>query len=132
MKLKLRPPCATEDDVNVERDRRLAVGFEFRGKLFQARAQDQINMTGAASAASIAMANGATPGNYRWSDPDNDFKWISADNSQVVMDAPTTIQLGLAAIKFVAAHTMAARAVKDMILAGDYVADASSNSYWPS
>ncbi|HEU5019697.1 MAG TPA: DUF4376 domain-containing protein, partial [Pseudolabrys sp.] len=85
--------------VDAERDRRTALGFAFGGKTIQSRPDDLLKITGAATAAGIAVTvGGKLPGDLRWSDPDADFVWIAADNSTLAMDAPTTIQFGQAAL----------------------------------
>lgn len=133
MKLVLRPPARpqTTADVDAERERRLGAGFLFNGKCFQGRTVDLINITGAVAAASMAIANGATAGDYRWANPEEDFCWIVSDNSLVPLDAPSVVQMGQTAMGFVAAHMMAARLIKDRITGGEVITDVVDNSLWP-
>lgn len=122
----VRQPNAA--DVDVERDRRMAAGVEFNGTLFQSRPSDHENIIGASQLAFMAVAGGAKPGNLRWSDPNQDFTWIAADNSQVPMDAPTVVDLGKAVIARKQALIHAGRQLKDMeAIPGDYVDD----KWWP-
>ena len=118
----------TVSDVNVERDRRIGLGFKFRGKVFQA---DLTRIAPAMSAATAAVLNGATDGDLHWSDPDRDFGWIALDNTTLTMDARTVIMFGQAASAHVSAHVMAARAIKDDISEGKVI-DINDDSLWPS
>jgi hypothetical protein len=77
--------------VDKERDRRIALDFEFQGKMFQARPEDVVNIGGAGTSALAAIVAGAQPGNLRWSNPAQDFVWITSDNSLMPMDAHTCI-----------------------------------------
>jgi len=122
----VRQPTAA--DVDVERDRRMTAGFEFQGTLFQSRPSDHENIIGAAQLAFMAVAGGAKPGNLRWSDSNQDFTWIAADNSLVPMDAPTVVDLGKAVIARKQALIHAGRQLKDMeTIPGDY----ADGKWWP-
>jgi hypothetical protein len=115
--------------VDAERDRRAAAGFDFNGKLIQSRDQDRENITGKAMLAFIAILGGAAAGDLRWADPDADFAWITADNSLMPMDAQTAVELGKAWAAYKERLIFAARALKDMAqLPADYTAD----QYWPA
>lgn len=120
---------ARRSAVDAERDRRIAEGFAFNGAMYQARPiPDLQNISGAASAATIAVINGAQEGDFRWADPDDDFEWIASDNTLVKMDAPTTIAFGQAALHWVDQNFKAARNIKDLeIVPEDYTSD----EYWP-
>lgn len=120
------PPSAR--DVDAERDRRIAGGFEFAGKRYQSRFDDRENIAGASTAALAAMVNGAQKGDYRWHGGDSDFVWIAEDNSLNPMDAQTVFAFGRAAMAHKQAHIFAARALKDADpIPGGYQDD----SYWP-
>lgn len=122
------PPEPTPDAIDAERDRRIAAGFTFAGKLYQSRPEDRENITGAALAALAAQMAGATTGDLRWHGGDSDFAWIAEDNSLTLMDAQTMFALGQTAMAHKQAHIFAARALKDAeVIPGDYQDDA----YWP-
>lgn len=125
-------PAATTDDVNAERDRRLARGFMFNGKMYQSDPGSLLNFSGAATDANIAITvNGAQVGDYRWASPNYDFKWITTDNSEVLTDAPTMVLLGQAARDWVTRCTYAANDIKKRIRAGERITDITRASLWP-
>lgn len=118
----------TAYDVDAERDRRIDAGMDFGAARFQTRAGDRENIAGAAQVALAAIVSGAQPGDLRWSDPDKDFTWITADNSLVAMDAQAMLAFGKAAAARKQSLIFAARAIKDMeAIPADYTAD----TYWP-
>lgn len=121
-------PPPTEDQIDAERDHRIAAGFTFGGTFYQSRPEDRENIMGASTAALGAMMQGAQAGDYRWHGGDSDFMWIAADNSTHVMDAQTVYAFGLAAMEHKTAHIFAGRAVKD---ADPIPADYADNGYWP-
>jgi len=115
-------------DVDTERDRRMDSGIRFKGATFQSRPADRENITGAAQLAFMAIVGGAKAGDLRWSDPDQDFTWIAADNSLVPMDAPTVVEFGKAAAARKQALIYAARQLKDKAaIPSDYADD----KWWP-
>src|SRR5690606_23397809 len=114
--------------VDRERDRRIAAGFTFNGKLYQSRPEDRENIAGASVAALAAMGNGALPGDYRWHGGDSDFVRIAEDNSRTPMDTQTMSAFGQAAQAHKQAHIFAARALKD---ADPIPADFADDAYWP-
>ncbi|MFC4624244.1 hypothetical protein ACFO1V_03210 [Daeguia caeni] len=122
------PPPITPDDVDAERDRRIAGGFIFGGVFYQTRPEDLENIAGASTAALAAIMNGAAPGDYRWHGSDTDFVWIAADNSTHAMDAQTLFAFGQAAMAHKQAHIFAARALKDQ---DPIPADYTDDKYWP-
>lgn len=125
IQIEMVPSAAMVDE---ERERRLDAGIEFGGRLFQSRAADRENITGAAQLAFIAIVGGAKSGDLRWSDPDQDFIWIAADNSLVPMDAHTVVEFGKVAAGRKQALIYAARALKDKaVIPGDYADD----KWWP-
>lgn len=121
------PPSPSSEDVTAERDRRIAAGFMFNGVFFDFDARAKANIAGAAQLAFMAVTAGAEPGDLFWNGGETEFTWIAADNSSVPMDAHTVIAFGRAAAHHEQAHTMIARAIKDMApIPGDYADDA----YW--
>ena len=100
--------------VNEVRDARINGGFEHDGHTFQSAPSDRENIVGLAFAAS---GSPMTPGDLRWFNPDADFKFITADNQLVAMDAPAVVALYARGMGFKAAVTYFARAYKDAILA---------------
>jgi hypothetical protein len=123
----IAPASAT--DVDAERDRRIAAGFTFNGKLYQAREQDLRNINGAATGAALALIQGATPGDLRWQGGDTDFGWIAADNTIVLMDVVTMVNFGRAAMAHVERLTMLGRSLKDRLAAGETL-DISDDARW--
>lgn len=121
------PPSNPTAMIDAERDRRIAAGFMFGGKLYQSRPEDRENISGAALAALAAQISGAEPGNLRWHGGDSDFVWIAADNSLTPMDAQTMFAFGQAAMAHKQAHIFAGRALKDAVpIRADYADD----SHW--
>lgn len=119
----------TSDDVDAERARRVAMGFDFGGTTFQSRPEDRENLAGASTAALAAMMQGAQPNDLRWHGGGSDFVWIAADNSLVPLDAQSMFALGQAAMAHKQAMMFAARAIKD---ADPIPADfATNDAYWP-
>lgn len=131
---ELGPTGPTPSMIDAERDRRIAAGFMFGGKLYQARTEDRENIAGAKSAATDAIVMfDAQPGNYGWQrllDPSlpEVAGWIAADNSFIPMDAQTVVQFGYAALGHKQAHIFAARALKDAV---PIPADYEDDGYWP-
>lgn len=115
--------------VDRERDRRIAAGFGFAGKVYQSRQTDRENISGAATAALAAIAGAAAPGDLRWHGGTSDFAWIAADNTLVPMDAQTMHAFGMAAMAHKQAHIFAARALKDE---DPIPADYQDDAYWPA
>ena len=115
--------------VDVERDRRTAETFKFRNRFFQLRPKDVQNITGAALAATLAIMNGAQPGNLRWSDPDNDFQWIATNNNTVTMDAQTMVEFANAAMAWRSSLIFKARAIKDRLVFGEML-DIADDTLW--
>jgi hypothetical protein len=83
----------TSDDINQERDRRIAGGFVFGGNTYQSDPESRQRIANAAIEAIEAIIGDVSGGNLRWSDPDNDFTWRAADNSEIPMDAPSMVDL---------------------------------------
>ena len=122
-------PAPTRDDVNAERDRRIADSFVFGGVAYDNNEQSKARITGAATLAGFAIVNGAQPGDLRWHGGATDFSWITADNSIVTMDAQTCFAFGQAAASHEKDHVFAAKALKVL---GPIPADYATNeAYWP-
>lgn len=100
------------------RDELIDGGVTFGSVVYQTRPTDRENIIGAALMASLALAAGVQPGDYRWADPENDFEWIAMDNSKVQMDALTVIELGKAQAARKQELILKARWIKDQIAAG--------------
>jgi hypothetical protein len=124
------PAPPTSAQVDAERDRRINNGLIFQGFVYQTEPDARENIAGASQAAFGAiMLNGAQAGDYRWSDPNKDFEWISTNNTRVPMDAPTMYAFGLAALAHKSAHIFAANDLKKMEpIPEDYATNAA---YWP-
>lgn len=122
------PPPLSASNVNAERNRRLAT-FPFGGVAYDFGGASSVDVAGAGALALAAIMMGAQPGDLRWADPNVDFRWIAADNSQHTMDAPTTLAFAKAAASWRAAHIYAARALKD---ADPIPADYTDDAYWPT
>ncbi len=129
------PPPVESSDVDVERDRRISAGFSFQGVHYQSRlpspgfSGDWDIFSGKSLEAFIAVMSGAQPGNLRWSDPDNDFTWIAADNTRVPMDAQTVIELGKVAAAHRSTHAFAGSDLKAQSPIPD---DYRDDKYWPA
>lgn len=123
-------PSVSSDAVNAERDRRTRQ-FMFSGKAFDfcdGRGSD-INIAGAGTLALAAIMAGAQANDLRWADPNEDFTWIAADNTKVMMDAQTCLNFAKAAADWKAKHIRKARLLKDM---NPIPADYASDSRWTS
>lgn len=119
-------PPPTTADVNMERDRRMAL-FTFDGRSYDLAGQALANVSGAGTLALAAIINGAQPGDLRWADPDEDFTWIAHDNSIVPMDAQTCWAFAQTAASWRKHCIYKARALKDM---DPIPADFAADSYW--
>ncbi|MAD43584.1 MAG: hypothetical protein CMH98_01145 [Oceanospirillaceae bacterium] len=81
--------------INDDRDERLAAGVEFDGIVYQSREIDHTRVNGLYSRALRAQSQGSgTAGDYRWFNPEVDFSYTAADNSEHLMDADTVISMG--------------------------------------
>lgn len=124
----IAPASAAPQDVDAERDRRIDAGVEFQGAVFQSRGTDRENIAGAAQLGFMAIVAGAQPGDFRWSNPDQDFTWIASDNSLVEMDAQTVVAFGKASAERKQALIFAGRMLKDMT---PIPADFDDDKWWP-
>ena len=114
--------------VNAERDRRIAEGFLFNGRIYQFRPEDKARINGAGSLAGFAIASGSEQGNVFWHGGPSPFTWISADNTEVQMDAQTMFAMAQAAAAHEAAHVFAAKSLKDTSPIPENYTD---EAFWP-
>lgn len=118
------PPPIEPYQVDMERDRRLGIGFMFNGKLIDSSDSSRASITEFATLAFMAKLNGAATGSYRWGNPDNDFTWITADNSLMPLDANGMVSLSIAASSNKSNLVLSARALKAMsTIPQDYTSD---------
>lgn len=122
------PDAPVSEQINQERDRRIALGFSFNGKTYALDSASKARVTGAATLAGFAIAGGATAGNYRWHGGSSDFVWIADDNTLTSMDAQICFAFGQAAAAWETAHIFACRAIKEI---SPIPSDYTNNSYWP-
>ena len=120
------PPITTED-VNIERDRRISEGFMFQGKMYDFDPASKQRIAGAASAAGLAVANGASEGDWFWHGGQTPFAWIAKDNSINPMDAITCLDFGQTALRHDAYYIFKARLIKDM---DPIPMDFRNDEYW--
>ena len=130
MKLLLRKKPASTVDVDGERDRRIAAGFDFQGKRYQSRPDDRENIAGAAVAALRAIGAGASEGDYGWFKDVPIFCWIAENNDLTPMDAQTMFEFGEAAMAHKQSIIFFGRALKDRIEEGTYVPDVTDDALW--
>jgi hypothetical protein len=133
------PTCVADADpipvseftakVNAKRDQMIDSGIQFEGHTFQTRAADRENILGAAQ---LAFMSGAQPGDLRWSNPDQDFTWITADNEVVKMDAQNMIKLAKAVAARKSLCIYHARALKDDIEAASDPSSINIEIGWPA
>lgn len=116
-------------DVNAERDRRIETSFPFMEKRIQFRPGDRENINGASSLAIIAIMGGAKPGDTKWHGGEEDFAWITADNSLLILDAFQTIGMGKAAAEWKSKNIFAARELKNQ---PTIPYDFENDKYWPA
>lgn len=108
------PIVVTGGQIDAERDRRIDAGITFDGVLYQSKTTDRENIAGAAQMAFMAVVAGVQAGNLRWSNPDQDFAWICAENTLVPMDAQTVVEFGRTAALRKSELIYAGRALKDL------------------
>lgn len=112
--------------VDRETTRRLALPFLFAGRFYDRDLVSLQRITGAATLAGFAIANGALPGNLRWHGGSSDFSWIATNNEIVAMDAQTMFDFGKEASARESFLIFRGRALKDTPVARELVtADAT-------
>lgn len=119
----------SDDDVDAERDKRMRSNIYFMGKYFDVSTVSLQRITGAATLAGFAIAQGAAVGDYLWHGGTTPFSWITDDNSIVQLDAHDMFNLGKLAASNETAHIFAARTLKDM---SPIPQDFRDNIYWPA
>jgi len=118
------------DQIDAERDRRVALGLTFQDHHYQTRTtSDRENILGAMNNALAAIMAGAKAGNLRWADPQTDFVWIASDNQRVPMDAQTTLAFGQAAMARKSQLVLAGSTLKAMEPIPQNFAD---DQWWPA
>ncbi|WP_065324373.1 DUF4376 domain-containing protein [Tritonibacter mobilis] len=123
-----RSVIVTKQMVDEERDRRIAAGFIFSGKLIDFDAVSKENITGAGAMAGTALAMGAVAGDLYWHGGAEPFSWITADNTKLELDAASMFSMSQAAARHVTAHFMTGRALKDFTTIPASYAD---DDWWP-
>ncbi len=119
----------TSTDVDIERDRRIELGFTYNGNTFQSRSEDRENIAGASQLATLALMNGANSGNYLWDGTGNNFTWITSNNQIINMDVYDVINLGKAAAEMKKILIYKSRYIKDN-LASNTALDIYNNTLW--
>ncbi|MDU4059447.1 MAG: DUF4376 domain-containing protein [Pseudomonas oryzihabitans] len=122
-------PVISPDQVDAERDRRIAQGFVFEGVLFStATNSQQMDIIGKlADATAAILIDEAQPQDYTWSGGEM-FAWAAADNTMVPMDAQTCLNFTRTAIRRKEALIAAALRLKaENPIPVDYYSDA----HWP-
>lgn len=122
------PRTVTAEDVRAERDRRLALPFEFEGAIYDRDRVSVQRIAGAAQIAALAVASGAGPGDYHWHGGEAPFGWITVDDDVTPMDAATVVEFGKAAAARETALVFAARALRRM---EPIPADYADDKWWP-
>ena len=124
-----RPVVISAAQVDTERDRRIDAGVTFDDVLYQSKTTDRENIAGAAQMAFMAVVGGAQPGDLRWSNPDQDFAWICAENTLVPMDAQTVVEFGRTAALRKSDLIYAGRTLKDM---PEIPENYNDDAWWPA
>ena len=120
------PP--TEVRIKVERDRRLALDFEFQGVMYQRDPESIARISGAGTLALGAMVSGAQVGDLFWHGRETPFAWIASDDTLVTMDAQTCFAFGQAAAARETEIVFAAKALREM---DPIPTDFTDDKYWP-
>ncbi|WP_443096608.1 DUF4376 domain-containing protein [Pseudomonas solani] len=98
--------------------------MSFNGAHFQSRPIDRERIIEAAQLALMAMTGGAKSDDLRWMEPEQDFTWITADNTLMPMDAHTILAFATAVAARTRALVLAGRRLKDMeAVPCDYTSD---------
>jgi hypothetical protein len=122
------PRHISATDIRRERDRRLRLDFEFQGVMYQRDPISVQRIAGAAQIATMAIAQGAQPGDMFWHGGDAPFGWIASDDTVTLMDAQTVVAFGMAAAALETALIFAARHLRNMQpIPSDYAND----KWWP-
>lgn len=107
-------------DIDKLRDEKIDGGFDYvvegATHRIQTRASDRENIGNLGLLATM-IQQVSPPGNLRWLMPDKDFKFITADNQQIPMDAQQMAALYQFGLGFKDALTFHARSLKDQVKA---------------
>lgn len=122
------PDPISSEEVNTERDRRIAAGFTWNGNTYQSDADSLSNIAGAATSAVAFMVAGGSPTEVYWADPSQPFVWLTVDNTEVQMTPQDVVAFGNAAMAHKKNHIYAARTLKDM---DSTPQDFTNDQYWP-
>ena len=118
-------------EVDAERDRRKHLDLTFdvdaNSKIFQADRASQTHMHEAAVWALKAVEAGAAEDDYLWNSNTENFQWILADNSLLLMDAHEMIGLWAAVSKRNTQLQLKGRLLKDM---NPIPMNYTDNSFW--
>jgi len=117
-------------DVDAERDRRIALGFDWNGKHYQSRPEDIQNIDSMALAATSRIAQGQVDTGYRWFDPNVDFAWIAADNSLTLMNIEDMMNFAMVAAKWKSDNIRAGSEIKKTT--GGIPANFATDGRWPN
>lgn len=120
----------TTNEVLQERDRRISQNFIWNGNEIQARPDDRENIIGASLSATLAIMNGAQPGNTKWAGGNVDFTWIVANNSTIALDAFQMVDMGQTAMATKKFLIYKAKEIKEIIESGNNTIDIANNTYW--
>jgi len=100
-----------------------------RGGGYQTRTEDRANIAGKCTQAMMAIIDGALVGDYRWSNPAQDFSWVALDDSVTPMDAQTVMRFGDALAAHKEGHIFSASGLKNAVTMPD---DFSDDLHWPA
>ena len=117
-----------KEQINQERDRRIALGFKWNENTFQSDKESYDNIMGAGASATAAVLMGTDPDNVYWADPDTPFTWLSMENKFVQMTPKDLIEFGQTAMNHKSKHIFAARTLKNMDVIPEDFAD---DKWWP-
>jgi hypothetical protein len=107
---------AKQAQIELLRQTKTDGGYPFKDKVIQSRADDRENLQGAAVMALAAMsANPQAASSLRWADPNNDFGWITADNSVLPLTAMDVVQMFETGAALKTQYIFTARALKDAV-----------------
>lgn len=115
-------------NITAERNFRMRNKVWFDGNLYDSDEGSLQRITGAATLAGFAIANGAQSGDLLWHGGTQPFVWITAENTLTPMDAQTMFAFGQRAAEHESLHIFAARALKDM---DPVPTDYQNDAYWP-
>lgn len=116
-------------DVMSERDDRIRSNFIWNGHEIQSREDDRENILGASTLATVAIMNGAQPGDVFWADANTPFTWIVANNSIITLDAFQMVDMGRKALEHKKFLIYKAKTIKDQVEV-DPTINPANNALW--